>query len=116
MERFFEHYWEKRIDAVLSRLKKKGRLDLDARLAILKETLENEGFMPRFSFKRKGQELTLHECHCPLEAVARVTDIPCRLEKRLIEKVLNTPIDQMSIRSPSQSHCEFKLPVSKIKR
>lgn len=116
LDRFFESYWQKRLDLIMERIRKTGRDDLETRLEVLKEVLEDEGFMPSARFEQKGRELLLRECHCPIEAAVKVSALPCRLEQRLIAKVLNAPVTSALIRGETRSSCEFRLPVSKLTR
>ncbi|MCM2282396.1 MAG: DeoR family transcriptional regulator [Bdellovibrionaceae bacterium] len=115
LERFFDRYWQKRLDQVVKEIKSRGRSDLDTRLEVLKEMLEREGFVPTVRFEKKGRELLLRECHCPIEAAVRTSKLPCQLERRLIAKVLNAPIDSISMRADPSNGCEFRLPVQASK-
>lgn len=110
---FFESYWQKRYDEIQKQLQKKGKDDLQTRLSVLKAVLEKEGFMPQSRFAQKGSQLSLQECHCPLEAAATVTSMPCKLEQRLISRVLNAPVKATTLRGEAQNACEFILPVSR---
>lgn len=114
LEKFFEDYWQKRLDSILAEIKKKGRDSFENRLELLKDVLARDGFMPSSRFESRGKELVLRECHCPLEAAVGVSRLPCKLEQRLISKVLNAPITSLEIRPDNNNLCEFRLPVSKI--
>lgn len=116
LERFFEDYWQKRLQSILSEIRKRGRDDFDTRLDVLCEALEREGFMPSARLQKRGKEVLLRECHCPLEAATQVTELPCRLEQRLISKVLNAPLDTIALRSAGVPACEFRLPVSRSQK
>lgn len=111
IEGFFESYWQKRYEEIQNLIDKKGKYDLDSRLSALKEVLEKEGFMPRLRFKKQGSELSLQECHCPLQAATQVTKLPCHLEKRLISRVLNAPVLSTTLRSEEKNQCEYILPI-----
>ncbi len=116
VDKFFEKYWEKRFEAIQERLAKKGKSDFETRLEVLKEELEKEGFMPRSRVTKRGSELCLQQCHCPIEAAARINRNPCRLEKRLISRVLNAPVGDVRFRTESHGFCEFALPRSRANK
>lgn len=112
VDQFFEQYWQKRYENIQKRLREKGRDDFETRLQALKEELEKEGFMPRSKVIRKGTELQLQECHCPLGSIVQTHRQPCRLESRLISRVLNAPVQEAKIRSDEHNGpCEYILPV-----
>jgi predicted ArsR family transcriptional regulator len=113
VNRFFEDYWHERYEKIRRRLLHIGKDDLKTRMKVLTEELENEGFMPRASFAKRGSQMTLRECHCPIEAASRMTKFPCRLEQRLISRVLNAPIQNAAIKTDSGDACEFTLPTQR---
>lgn len=113
---FFENYWQQRFDSIQKRLIKKGKDDFATRLEALKDELEKEGFMPRSQVSRHGSQVSLQECHCPIEAAASVTGKPCQLEQRLISRVLNSPVGSAKIRKEPHETCEFKLPVPPLNK
>ena len=116
IDRFFEEYWEKRYRAIQARLAKKKHNTFENRLEALKDELEKEGFMPRSSLSRNGTQISLHECHCPIEAAATITRKPCQLEQRLISRVLNAPVSSTTVRNEHHGTCEFVLPVPRQNR
>ncbi len=101
VDSFFKEYWDKRYQQVLEKLKSKKVQDISARLDALKEVLEDEGFRPRSSLSTAKSEIRLKECHCPIAGVTQMTDLPCHLERRLIERVLN-------LHTEMTKPCEFK--------
>lgn len=113
---FFEKYWQQRFESIQKRLIKKGKDDFETRLEALKDELENEGFMPRSRLSRHDSQVSLQECHCPIEAAARITEKPCQLEQRLISRVLNSPMGSASIRKEPLGVCEFKLPIPPLNK
>lgn len=116
VDNFFEKYWQQRFDAIQKRLIKKGKDDFETRLEALKDELEKEGFMPRSRVSRHGSQVTLQECHCPIEAAASITGKPCQLEQRLISRVLNSPVGGAAIRKEPHGSCEFNLPIPPLNK
>lgn len=102
VEDYFESYWEKKYAKVLKKMSRRKNKDLSTRLEILVSALEDEGFYPRANLDEKSGKFLLKECHCPISAAARVTDIPCRVEERFIAKVLNTGVT-------GRGACEFEI-------
>lgn len=114
LENFFDSYWQKRLDEIHSRIRKAGRDDLDTRMEALRDVLENEGFAPSARFEKKEREILLRECHCPIEAAVGPNQLPCRLEQRLIAKVLNAPLGAMGgRRGGREAENAIRLPRSK---
>lgn len=107
LEAFFLKYWEDRYNRVLEKLERHKCRDLSTRLMVLKEVLSEDGFYPRSNLSRKNDQVTLRECHCPISAVAAVTDLPCRLEAQLISKVLNGELVSAVPMSSKQEDCRF---------
>lgn len=108
LEKFFSDYWDHRYDLVMERLEKRKCRDLNTRLEVLKGVLNEEGFYARSNLSKKNDQITLRECHCPLTAVSKVVDIPCRMEAKLISRVLNADCTDSSPRNEEQKECVFK--------
>lgn len=109
LDDFFDQYWEKRYEMILKRIREKGRDDLNTRLNALVEVLEADGFMPTARLKKRDEQILLRECHCPIEAVVKVSRLPCRLEQRLVARVLNAPISKVEMRSERKDSCDFQI-------
>lgn len=108
LEKFFSDYWDQRYELVMERLSQRKCRDLNSRLEILKGVLNEDGFYARSNLSKKNDQITLRECHCPLTAVSKVVDIPCRLEAKLISRVLNADCTDISKRGAEQNECVFK--------
>jgi predicted ArsR family transcriptional regulator len=107
VDHFFEEYWEKRYQAVVEKIKARKARDFSSRLEALMEVLEDEGFSPRSWLSHAKSELRLTECHCPIAAAAQMTSFPCHLEKRLIERILQS---ETEITKP----CEFRVKIRAV--
>ncbi len=107
LEDFFSQYWDRRYELVMQRLSQRKCRDLSARLEVLKSVLNEDGFYARSNLNKKSNQITLKECHCPIAAVATAVNIPCRLEAKLISRVLNADCTSASTMSASQKNCVF---------
>jgi predicted ArsR family transcriptional regulator len=103
VEGFFRSYWDKKYDRIMLKLKARKNRDLGVRMEILLAVLEDEGFFPKAELNKKSATAILTECHCPISAAAKITDIPCRMESRFIERVLNS-----EVKNPKGS-CRFEI-------
>lgn len=84
LRRFFERYWTERLQAARQRLA--SAQTPEARLAALRDFLEEEGFMPEIVVSEQGVEI--RECNCPFAETIRHTRLPCYLEARFFEQLL----------------------------
>ena len=83
LEEFFERRLARRRRELAPRVAGlRGRERLEAVAAILSE----EGFVAEVVAGDGGPRLRL--CHCPLQELVALSDLPCRFEKRLIEGLL----------------------------
>lgn len=86
LQRFFEQYWDERLQEVRRRLAQAPARTLEERLAVLREFLEAEGFMPEIVLSDKGLEI--RACNCPFTEAVRHTRLPCYLEARFFELLM----------------------------
>lgn len=107
LEAFFSKYWDQRYDLVMKRLSKRKCQDLATRLEVLKSVLNEDGFYAQSKIDKRSDLITLTECHCPIAAVATVINIPCRLEAKLISRVLNADCTSVRPISAQQKNCVF---------
>jgi predicted ArsR family transcriptional regulator len=107
LEDFFSKYWDQRYELVMKRLSERKCQDLSTRLEVLKGVLNEDGFYARSSLNKNNDQITLRECHCPIAAVATAINIPCRLEAKLISRVLNADCTSASPMSAQQNSCVF---------
>jgi len=83
LEEFFERRLARRRRQLAPRVAGlRGRERLEATAAILSE----EGFVAEVVAGEAGPSLRL--CHCPLQGLVAVSELPCRFEKKLIESLL----------------------------
>jgi predicted ArsR family transcriptional regulator len=108
LESFFTAYWDQRYTRVMEKISEKKCRDLSARIEALKEVLNEDGFYARARLSKNKDQVTLRECHCPISAVAESVDIPCRLEARLISRVLNANCISAEPMNSKRNNCLFK--------
>jgi len=85
VERFFRQFWEERLQEIERRLAQANAHTLEARLSVVRDFLEEEGFMPELVVSAQGLEI--RECNCPFTETVRHTRLPCQLEARFFEAV-----------------------------
>jgi len=106
VEAFFERYWDDRTEAVKRDVEKRAPDDLDAQLEVLREILEEEGFMPEIT--ADGDQVTVRECNCPFPESVKETRVPCKLEKKFYETVFETALDRVSYIPDGNPACTYE--------
>lgn len=107
VETFFESYWESRTQAVKRKLRSAGSNDLGEQLRVLREILEEEGFMPVVD---QGDEtVTVRECNCPFPESVKQTRIPCRLEKQFFEDVFESELERVDYIPDGNPACVYEV-------
>lgn len=107
VERFFETYWDERTEAVKRKLREVAPDDLETQLEVLRDILEEEGFMPEVD--REEGRVTIRECNCPFPEAVKETRIPCQLEKTFFETIFETELDRVSYIPDGRSACTYEV-------
>lgn len=107
---FFETYWRERTERVKQRLEAVSEDDLDGRLELLAEILDEEGFMPQID--RSEGTVTIRECNCPFPESVKQTRIPCRLEAAFYEAVLGAAVERSAYIPDGHAACTYELPLA----
>ncbi|MDQ7039879.1 MAG: helix-turn-helix transcriptional regulator [Rhodothermus sp.] len=105
LQRFFEQYWNDRLQVIRQRLKQAQAHTLEDRLAMLRDFLEEEGFMPEIVFSEQGLEI--RECNCPFAETVRHTRLPCYLEARFFERLLGQKAKRVAYIPESSPACRY---------
>lgn len=111
IEDFFRVFWEERLDEVKRKMHKGSSTDIKARLHILQQMLEEEGFMPEFSVDKTESELTVKECNCPFSEVVKETQLPCKLEAIFYEKLFDKKAERTTYIAEGDYSCTYKVPL-----
>lgn len=111
VRRFFELYWEDRTRAVKQRLRAVASDDRGAQLDVLKEILEDEGFMPVVD--QSGETVTVRECNCPFPESVKQTRIPCQLEKQFFETIFECDLERVDYIPDGNPACVYEVAKTK---
>lgn len=112
VEIFFESYWRERTAAVKQKLEQVAPDDLMGQLEVLREILEEDGFMP--SISHDGERLTIRECNCPFPESVKKTRAPCRLEKAFFEAIFENELDRVSYIPDGHAACTYEIEATHI--
>ena len=104
---FFEDYWAARTRSVKERLRHTSADDLDEKLDVLAEILEEEGFMPVID--RDEGTVTIRECNCPFPESVKQTKIPCRLERAFFEEVFDAKLERATYIPEGHPACTYEI-------
>lgn len=86
IEQFFTTFWENRLSEARQRLAELPAGDLESRMRGLEDLLREQGFMP--DIHRVEENIVVRECNCPFPEAIKQTRMPCQLEARFLEGVL----------------------------
>lgn len=110
LQRFFEEYWNERLEEVRRRLARVATRTLEERLAVIRDFLEAEGFMPEIVVSEEGVEI--RECNCPFPKAVRHTRLPCYLEARFYELLMHQEVVRTAYIPEGSPACSYSLPSS----
>lgn len=103
---FFERFWANRLREVEFQLSKIPSDDREARVRVVEELLEEQGFMPDIQRGEKG--LVIRECNCPFAEAVRHTRLPCQLEAEFFEKVFDDRIGRVAYIPDGSPACTYE--------
>lgn len=112
VEAFFEAYWSERTNATKKKLQETVPDDLRGQLDVLREMLEEEGFMPEID--DEGTSVTIRECNCPFPESVKQTRIPCRLEKTFYETLFETELERVSHIPDGNPACIYEIDKAEV--
>lgn len=112
LEDFFEAFWEERLEKAERRIDNASQDHPQARIQVLMDMLEEEGFMPEFNLDRKSKKLTVKECNCPFSEVVKETRLPCKLEEMFYKKLFNTEAERTSYIAEGDHSCTYDITVN----
>lgn len=107
VETFFESYWEDRTEAVKRKLRTVAPENLGEQLKVLRDILEEEGFMPEID--EGMRTVTVRECNCPFPESVAQTRVPCRLEKRFYETLFGAELDRVTYIPDGNPACTYEV-------
>ena len=108
VEAFFTTFWDARYDEARKRLSEIDAQDRSGKLRMLEELLREQGFMPEV---RSGSDgIVIRECNCPFAAAVTATRLPCRLEARFFERLLDTPASRVAYIPDGSPACTYEFP------
>ena len=105
LEQFFSRYWEERLREARFRMNSLAEGDLEARLATLRDILDDQGFMPELELS--DEEITVRECNCPFPEAVKNTRLPCELEARFYEQLLDAKLKRVSYIPEGNPACTY---------
>lgn len=110
---FFEAYWADRTERVKRRIERLDEDDIEGRLALLAEILEEEGFMPKIERSEEG--ITIRECNCPFPESVKQTRIPCRLEAAFFEAIFGAEVERSRYIPDGHPACTYELAPAQVR-
>ncbi len=110
VEDFFEDFWDQRLEEAQDRIEKSSAGDLQSKVKILMQMLEEEGFMPEFDFDESDESLMVKECNCPFSEVIKETRLPCKLEEMFYKKLFNENAERTSYIADGDYSCTYDIP------
>jgi predicted ArsR family transcriptional regulator len=105
LDTFIRRYWDKREQQLRERLEQVDG-SLRERMNVLESFLEDEGFLPEVRIEEDGT-VEIKECNCPMPQVVSVTKLPCRLEARFLEKIVERGLDRVTYMPEGYATCTY---------
>lgn len=84
------------------------------RLQRIAEILSEDGFVAEVTDSKVGPRLRL--CHCPIQDLVTVSDLPCRFELALIEGLLGGRLDREAFMPEGSHACVYSISSARAKR
>ncbi len=84
------------------------------RLERIAEILSEDGFVAEVTDSKVGPRLRL--CHCPIQDLVAVSDLPCRFELALIEGLLGGRLDREAFMPEGSHACIYSISSARAKR
>ena len=78
------------------------------------EILSEDGFVAEVTDLKVGPRLRL--CHCPIQDLVAVSDLPCRFELALIEGLLGGRLDREAFMPEGSHACVYSISSARAKR
>lgn len=80
-------------------------LPLNLRLETLQELLQEEGF--EIAIEKKDNEIIIHELCCPYFKVGQAHPEICVIDRELLSRSLDVPVEQVTSVLDGDAHCNF---------
>ena len=104
---FFEQFWNKRFEEMNFRLNQAEDDSVETKVHILKDLLEEQGFMPNIQID--DNRIVVEECNCPFSETIKETKLPCKLEAVFIQKILNADLSRVNYIPDGNHSCSYDL-------
>jgi len=101
----FEKMGEEIAYTALNSHSRRKILSIEARLEILKESLEKEGF--NVEWERKGDEYYIKELSCPYYQIGQNHPEVCAVDQTMISNVLDVPAKKIKCILNGDNHCTY---------
>ncbi|MFW5968910.1 MAG: helix-turn-helix transcriptional regulator, partial [Persicimonas sp.] len=106
VDAFFRQMWRQRTDALVEGFDEAGATELEERLEVVEDFLEEEGFVP--DIDTEGDCVTIRECNCPYSEAVRATRLPCRLEAKFLENALQREVSRVGYMPDGHPTCVYE--------
>jgi predicted ArsR family transcriptional regulator len=110
IEGFFRVFWEERLKKARDLISRVSQENTKTRIEKLTQMLEDEGFMPEFSFDEEKERFTIKECNCPFSEVIKETQLPCKLEAMFYKKLLSEKAERSTHIAKGDYSCTYEIP------
>lgn len=109
IERFFESFWEKRLEQTIHRMESASADDINTQIKVLAQILDEEGFMPEINLDESREMLSVKECNCPFSEVIKETRLPCKLEAMFYEKLFERETKRSAYIAEGDFSCTYEI-------
>jgi predicted ArsR family transcriptional regulator len=107
IEEFFRSYWNERYEKVSLLIDNISDDEIEERLILLNDMLEEDGFMPDVKYDDQTGSYTIRECNCPFYDIIDETRLPCQLEEEFFKKLFQTKIKRTTFIADGDFSCTY---------
>jgi len=107
IEEFFRSYWDKRYEKATLLIDEIPDDQIEERLNLLTDLLEDDGFMPDVKYDDQTGNYTIRECNCPFYDIIEETRLPCQLEEEFFKKLFQTKIKRTTFIADGDFSCTY---------
>lgn len=104
---FFRRLWRQLGDELSLQLERAGAESLEQRLEVLEQFLNQQGFVARVDLTEN--QATIREHNCPFAEGVGATKLLCRLERELLERILQRELVREGHLADGDPACVYRL-------
>ena len=107
LEDFFQKFWDRRYKKLEVLLEKENVTTIKSKAQIIRNMLDEEGFMAKFEQDKDSGKWMMKESNCPFREIIKVTKLPCKLEEEFYQKAFGKDVERKSYIAEGDFSCTY---------